>query len=594
MISAKKLLTYSIGLLAVQPWSLANAFEAGATIPRPDYQLPQLPPLQSTPDTDLQQKAPAASTDTGGSNLRFILKTVVFDGVHALSEEKLQAVAAPLIGKAITRSDLDTLRLQLLETYKEAGFIYPSVILPSQHISAGSVHYQINESRLTQINVKGTERLHPEYVQNRLALNPDEPVKRGELQERFQNLLTDPLIERVNGILRPGTNPGDTVLDLDVKRAKPYELHLGMDNGTTPFVGSYTGRLDGIVRNLTGWGDFLRVNLSGSAGTKTIGGYFSMPLNAYDTRLNIGYQGNESNVVDSRWEPHNVESGFMDLNFGLSHPVYRTQNRVFSLEGQFAFRQTNTSFAGDPFFLGEACNDKKNPETPLSGLTSLPPSDCSKAKVSVLRFIQNYIDRDAERVITLRSTMNVGVDFFNATINPDGIADGRYFSWIGQMRYLRKLDERGTQLFFRGDIQLANESLLPLERFALGGMSTVRGYRQNELVRDEGYAVSLELRYPIFTEQKTGGHRFNIVPFFDLGGVSSDAHRLSQNAAAPNQFSQSSKTLMSTGLGFQWSWQQLDAEFYWARALSSLDKGSRGDSDIQDSGIHFRLHARIL
>lgn len=588
MISRKKLLTYSIGLLAMQSWTVVHALEAGALTPRPDYQLPQLPPLSNEPSATVEQQNPAADTEvnTNGNNVRFILKGVVFDGATALSEQQLQAVAAPLIGKPISRIDLDKLRLQLMETYKEAGFIYPSVLLPSQHISGGIVHYQINESRLTQVNVKGTERLRPEYVQSRIALHGDAPVKRAELQERFQNLLTDPLIERVNGVLRPGTNPGDTILDLDVKRAQPYELHLGMDNGTTPFVGSYTGRLDGLVRNLTGYGDFLRVNMSGSAGTKTIGGYFSVPLNGYDTRLNLGYQGNESNVIDSLWESKNIESSFMDLNVGISHPLYKTLNRVFSVEGQFAFRQTNTSFNGDPFCLGEAC--AINTPNPAIDVNNPPSVTGGKNKVSVFRFIQNYLDRDAERVLSLRSTMNLGTDLISATVNPNGVADGRFFSWVGQMRYLRKLDERGTQLFFRGDIQLANNTLLPLERFALGGMNTVRGYRQNELVRDEGYAVAVELRYPLFAEPEKDGHRFSLVPFFDLGGVSADRHALS-----PQSY-QTSQTLMSTGLGFQWSWQQLDAEFYWARALSSLDKGSRGDSDIQDSGIHFRLHARIL
>lgn len=587
MIRAKQLLSCTVGLLAMQPWATTVAFEAGSSIPaKPDYQLPQLPPMRTLAPAEVQQQTPSKD-NTNDSRIGFILKAVVFDGSHSLSDEQLQAIVAPLIGKTITRVDLDNLRLQFLEAYKQAGYIYPSVILPSQHISGGTVHFQINESRLTQINVKGNEGLHPGYIQNRLTLAADEGIKREDLQERFQNLLTDPLIERVNGVLRPGSNPGDTVLDLEVKRAKPYELHVGMDNATTPFVGSYTGHLEGLVRNLTGWGDFLRVNLGGSEGTKTIGGYFSMPLNAYDTRLNLGYQGNLSNVIDSHWQKFNIESSFMDLNVGISHPVYKTQNRILSVEGQFAFRQTNSSIGDQSISLGEECGYKTPNLNPT--VNAVPEADHCKATTSVFRFIQSYVDRDASQVISLRSSLNAGTDLLSATVNPNGIGDGRFFSWTGQLRYLRKLDERGTQLFLRGDLQLASNTLLPLERFALGGINTVRGYRQNELVRDEGYAAAIELRYPLFTEQETDGHRLNIVPFFDVGGVSSDPHRL----AAP-QAAQSSKNLMSTGIGLQWTWQQLDADFYWARALSSLNTSGRGDEDIQDSGIHFRLHARIF
>lgn len=591
MLIVKRLLPNLLSVLVSLPVTQVHAFEAGSFIPpKPDYQLPPLPAFQKPAPTDIQQEPneQPIATDSAATNLKFILKTVIFDGKHSLSEARLQAVVAPLINQPVSLLDLDAVRQQLQQTYIDAGYIYPSVLLPNQHISKGVVHFQIDESRLVQVNVKGAERLNPAYIQKRLAPDTDTPLQRTDLQERFQNLLTDPLIERANGVLRPGTNPGDTILDLDVKRAKPYELHLGMDNYTTPSIGSYTGRLDGLVRNLTGWGDFLRVNLSGSEGTKTIGSYFSMPLTAYDTRLNIGYQGNESEVIDSQWKKQNInlETGFMDFNVGISHPVYRTLNRIFSLEGQFAYRQTNTTNNDYPFPLGEGVGDIGHNFVDKNGKFIKEGFLNGKAKASILRFIQNYIDRDVNRVLSFRSTFNVGVDLFNATINPDGIADGRYFSWIGQMRYLRKLDERGTEFFIRADIQLANESLLPLERFALGGISTVRGYRQNELVRNEGYAVALELRYPLMPPGEKDGHKLSIVPFFDLGGVFSSTRH--------DGVVEQSKTLMSTGLGLQWSWKQFDADFYWARALSSINGSDRGDGDIQDSGIHFRLHARLL
>lgn len=577
MIRTHTLLAYSIGLLLLQTATGLQAFEAGSLTPPPPAF--QLPPLQTSSPEGKSLSLPTDSATSakdapGNSSVRFILKSVVFDGAKALDNQALQALAAPYINKPVARLELDNLRLQILEAYKQAGFIYPSVLLPNQHIQNGVVHYQINESRISAVNVKGNEGLHQDYITKRLLPDDEQALQRAELQDRFQTLLSDPLIERVNGVLRPGLNPGDTVLDLEVKRAQPYELHLGMDNYTPPTVGAYTGRLDGLVRNLTGWGDFLRVNLAGSEGTKTIGAYFSMPLNAYDTRLNLGYQGNESEVVDSNLKSLGIENSFMDVNVGISQPLYRSLNRIFSVEAQFAFKQTNTSLNPDfiaafPMPLGEGVEEN------------------GKAKASVFRFIQNYLDRDAERVLSLRSTMNAGVDFFNATINPNGIADGRFFSWVGQLRYLRKLDERGSEFFMRSDIQLASESLLPLERFALGGINTVRGYRQNELVRNEGYAVALELRYPLFSQQTLNGHQLKLVPFFDIGGVFSSTRFDGTQEA--------SKTLMSTGLGLQWSWRALDADLYWARALSSSSGLSRsGDSDLQDSGIHFRLHARIL
>lgn len=553
--------------VVLQPWC-AKAFEAGALTPaKPDYQLPPVPNFKPADKSDALQMQSDLKHPVGNdlSTLRFVLQAVQFEGKSSLGADKLRPVIAPYIGKKMGLLDLETLRLQLQQTYIDAGYRYTSVLLPSQKITTGIVHYRIDEGRLTQINIQGNERLKQDYIRARIAPDATEPINRDALQERFQSLLQDPLIERVNGVLKPGTAPGETVLDLDITRAKPYELNIGMDNYTTPSIGSYTGRLDGLVRNLTGWGDFLRVNISGSEGTKNIGGYFSLPLNSKDTRFNISYQGNASNVIDSKWKNQNVDTGFMDFNAGISHPLYKTLNRVLALEGQIAYRQTKTTVLGIPLPLGEGGEEN------------------GKARVSVLRCIQNYLQRDELQVLSLRSSMNIGVDALDATINPNGASDGRYFSWLGQLRYLYKFDQQGTQLFIRGDVQLSSGRLLPLERFALGGVNTVRGYRQNEMVRDEGYAVAVELRYPLLPDQTQEGHHLNLVPFFDLGGASTDSI-----AGRP------SATLMSTGLGLQWSWKQLDADFYWARALSNFDSSSRGDPNLQDQGINFRFHARLL
>lgn len=553
----------ALGLLLIQLFSAAQALEPGALNPaKPSYQLPELPKWQAAPpEKSIQIQNPEQKSETVSSGARFILKKLQFDGNKSFSHEQLQAVVQPLIGTAVRQVDLENIRQQLMQYYRDAGFLYPSVILPDQHISQGLVRYQLNEGHLTAINVKGTERLREDYVRERIQLDTDQPLQQAELLERFQLLLSDPLIERVNGALKPGANPGDTILDLDITRAKPYELHVGMDNYTPASVGAYTGYLGGVVRNLTGWGDFLQIDLSGSEGMQSISSFFSIPFTSYGTRFNVGYQGSQSRVVEGTLDEFDIENRFMDFNVGLSQPVFRSLKRIFNLELQYAFRQTKTSVLDFPAALGVGVEAN------------------GKAKVSVIRFIQNLIERDAKQVMSLRSSLNAGFDAFNSTINPHPLADGRYFSWLGQLRYLRKLDEWGTELFLRSDIQLASESLLPLERFALGGIDTVRGYRQNELVRDEGYALSAEFRIPLWQQSTKNGHDLRIIPFFDYGQAWN--------------YHEESKTLYSAGVGLKWNWQQLGAEFYWAQALNNPDVVDQ-EHDAQDSGIHFQLQARVF
>lgn len=106
--------------------------------------------------------------------------------------------------------------------------------------------------------------------------------------------------------------------------------------------------------------------------------------------------------------------------------------------------------------------------------------------------------RDAKRVLAARSQFSFGIDAFDATINNSGgaIPDGYFLAWIGQCQWVQQLSPRNL-IVARIDTQLTPDLLLSLEQFSLGGVDTVRGYQQNQLVADNGLLASLEFRIPL-------------------------------------------------------------------------------------------------
>jgi hemolysin activation/secretion protein len=134
----------------------------------------------------------------------------------------------------------------------------------------------------------------------------------------------------------------------------------------------------------------------------------------------------------------------------------------------------------------------------------------------------------------------------------------------------------GSQLVFRADVQLASDPLLSLEKFAVGGSRTVRGYRENEVVRDNGVVASLELRIPLYREP-LGREIVQLAPFADFGRAWDERDDF------PDE------TLASLGVGlrvapFEW----LYGEFYWGGRLTDVSR-STVENDLQDDGIHFRV-----
>jgi len=173
-------------------------------------------------------------------------------------------------------------------------------------------------------------------------------------------------------------------------------------------------------------------------------------------------------------------------------------------------------------------------------------------------------------VLAARSQFSLGVDAFDATTNNTG-TDGRFFSWLGQFQWVQQLSPR-TLLLTRFTAQLTGDSLLSLEKFSVGGLDTVRGYRQNQLVTDNGVVGSVELRFPPISNYKA----FQLAPFFDIG----TAWNNRESDPSPN-------TLASLGLGLIWQpSRHLNLRLDYGIPL--IDVNNRGDT-VQDNGLYFSL-----
>ena len=195
-----------------------------------------------------------------------------------------------------------------------------------------------------------------------------------------------------------------------------------------------------------------------------------------------------------------------------------------------------------------------------------------------LRLIFDWADRQQNQVIAVRNPFSVGLPVLGATEHGgSGVPDGQYFAWLGQFQLAhRYANFHDVQMLFRADMQLAASPLLTLEQFGVGGAQTVRGYRENQLVRDNGFVGSLEFRIPVL-HSESGVSRLQFAVFGDFGA--------SWNTDRPTP---DPETLGSAGLGFRWDpTDTLHAQVYWAHPFTTIDVVGQ---DLQDEGISFQLY----
>jgi hemolysin activation/secretion protein len=206
--------------------------------------------------------------------------------------------------------------------------------------------------------------------------------------------------------------------------------------------------------------------------------------------------------------------------------------------------------------------------------------DCDPS-LAVLRFEGNTSWRSTSDVVAARSVLSWGIDALGATrarswSSPDAL----FVSWLGQAQWVHLLPEAlgSSQLLARLDVQLAADPLLSIEKLAVGGAHSVRGYRENQVVRDSGVVASIESRIPLWREP-LGRPQLELVPFSDVGTAWDVA------GGAPDE------TLVSVGIGVRVSpWRWLYGAFYWGVPLRNADHDGEG---LQRHGLHFEVGAHV-
>jgi hemolysin activation/secretion protein len=136
------------------------------------------------------------------------------------------------------------------------------------------------------------------------------------------------------------------------------------------------------------------------------------------------------------------------------------------------------------------------------------------------------------------------------------------------------------------DLQVADDSLLPLEQIGVGGRYTVRGYRENLMVRDNGLISSLELRIPVVRGRAWADYIL-LAPFVDFGKA------WNNKLETPDP-----KEITGSGVGLLWAVTFLKPirlrpqfEFYWGYPFTDIETT---DSSLQDDGIYLQFVLEAL
>ncbi|NJR68664.1 MAG: ShlB/FhaC/HecB family hemolysin secretion/activation protein [Synechococcales cyanobacterium CRU_2_2] len=557
--------------LKATPLSPVAQTEPGRTIPtpRPDFSPPEQPlptePLPQLPPVEELLPSPSAPNIPGDLSGEADTKIEVtgyrIEGSTVFDEAELAAVTAPYVG-SITFAQLLQARSAVTQLYVNQGYATSGAFIPPQTLTDGKVTIQVLEGTLEEIKVVGTNHLKPFYVRDRLALAGAKPLNVNQLLEGLKLLQLDPLLRSVSADLQAGIQPGTSALEVTVAEADPFATRLAIDNERSPSVGTFRRKIQFDHRNLIGIGDSLGLAYSNTDGSNGLDVFYAVPFNATNGTVRFSYGRARSNVVEKPFSNLDISSKSTYYELNIRQPVERTPTRDIALGLAFS-RQESQSRLGfadiGPFPLSPGASER------------------GETRVSVLRFFQEWSDRNSKQVLAARSQFSLGVPWFEATDNTavsDEVPDSEFFAWRTQAQWVRLLAPDAL-LLIRGDVQLSDRALLPLEQFGVGGAGNGRGYRQDTILSDSGFQITSEVRLPLARFPKRKG-LVQVIPFLDWG------------RGWNNTFPQpDTKTLLSTGLGLLWQQgNHFSARLDWGYPL--INRPENRDN-WQENGLYFSV-----
>ncbi len=477
------------------------------------------------------------------------------DGASALMRGEIATLLAPHKNRPVPAETIVAVINRLNTLYRGKGYVNSGVRF-ARLDQDGTVILEAVEGKLSTVELQPGSRFPSKHIEKRVRHRLGAPFNVNELKDVFGELERDPAIKAVRGELKPGSAPGEANLNLEVVDEKASTLSLSINNYRSPSIGSTQAELEWSHINLTGHSDALRIGLRQTEGLTGGSVSYSSPLFASRTHVTFAAHKGDALVVEAPFDAIDIESDTDTLGLSLLHHWLDTKSRTGTARLGIEKKTSQTRLLGMPFdFSAGSVN--------------------GESRASVLTAGVSYHLRGERQSLALGLTLRKGLDLWRATQLPGSQPDGDFSLLLLQASLVRLVAVGTTDvtLNLRATLQTTDDSLQAFERYALGGHSSLRGFRENQVLRDSAWALRSQVEIP--------WRGLNLYPFVDLGEATNSRRELNVRRTIG---------LSSFGLGVRYQRGPFTLS---VEAARRLEEKSTPGSSLQDDGVHLGVRYAI-
>ena len=440
----------------------------------------------------------AAKQTAPGEVITFELKKIVTDASAVLTDAELDAIIKPYEGKQVQLNDIYAIVDKINALYNDKGYVTCRAFLPPQTITDGTVKLLLVEGRTGSTIVNNNKYTKTKYITNRMHLAKGEIANIKRLNKDLL-LFNATNSTQLRIMMKAGTEPGTTDYEITAYEPMRDTWTIFEDNAGSDTSGEYRTGLFFNTKSLSGHCDALSLGTVISEGTKAANVMYSRSLGRSGTKMNLVYSTNAVEVVKGEYEDM-IKGHANSYAIGFTQPIVVNETTRTELSLDYNRQNSKTDFmpAGTRFNI---VDDSVQDFSLGFAMTNYGASHVFYQKHS---YVRGYSESTPD--MSAQNSQNFGFYKFNAMY--------------------QKLYKAGQMWSLRADAQWSgSEGMVSSRQFYMGGMYSVRGYKENYLGGDGGFTFSAEYAVPVINKNTSA------FTFFDYGhvygnGQSDDQHNV--------------------------------------------------------------------
>jgi hemolysin activation/secretion protein len=489
---------------------------------------------------------------------RFDIFEFQVDGNSVLPVRDIEKTVYPFLGPAKTLADVEKAQAALEKVYQDAGYPTVRVDIPEQKVEDRVVHLQVFEAKVERTRITGSRYFSLGQIRAGVpALAQGAVPHLPTVQKQLEELNKASGDRTVTPIARAGNTPGTTEWELKVDDKLPLHGSVEVNSRNTPGT-TYT-RLTASIRYDNLWQRFhsasfqFQTSPENSDEVQVYAGTYVMPWFDTGWRLATYIVGtNSANAVA-------VLGGSTILGNG-------------QIVGLRAVRPLPDG--GDYFHTLSVGLDYKN-----FGQDLFSPVRTDSTPVEYVPFTARYdltLKHSPEALTTFGLEGNVlfrGMGNDEAQFDRKRLGSRTNYAYFGADLEHRHTLPFDTRLIGRLSGQIADGRLISNEQFTAGGIRSVRGYHEVEVLGDDGLSGSLEFYGPSLTPDSWDfADDLRAIVFADAARV----WVIEPLNDQPDHYD-----LASAGVGTKWQfWKHLNGEVYWSYPFTRTQYVNPGNQRI--------------